>query len=62
MEPRDEFAKAAMQALLSRGHYMGFHSPQAIAETAYSYADAMLAEMRRRNRQQEQSTAGPSRG
>jgi hypothetical protein len=43
-ELRDEFAKSAMQAILSRPDAWPTADPTSVAQRAYSYADAMLGE------------------
>lgn len=47
--PRDEFAKAAMAAILTRSPAAG---PEGVAQAAYIIAEAMLAEQRRQNQMQ----------
>lgn len=40
---REEFAKAAMQGILSSSHVSETPSPEYVRDQAYKYADAMLA-------------------
>jgi len=47
--PLDEFARAALTAILTRSPGV---SPEGAAHAAYKYADAMIEEQRRRNKQQ----------
>lgn len=52
---RDYFAAKAMQAMLSfpgderRGNHYNNNTPEGVAEMAYNYADAMLAEREKRH-------------
>jgi hypothetical protein len=58
MSPLEEYAKAAMAALVSRGHLSSVETADALVRTAFEIASRMVREAEKRNPLQMQHGTG----